>query len=48
MMNTFLTDWGLPVFGLAFAAVGLAWVYVASRRFDEKYGRGNHHLHPGE
>lgn len=48
MLNTFLTDWGLPVFGLAFAVVGLSWAYYASRRFDEKYDHRNHRLHPGE
>ena len=48
MLNTFLTDWGLPVFGLAFGAIGLAWLYQASRRFDRKYGDPDHRIYPGE
>ncbi len=40
MLAEFLgTAWALPVFGMAFGIVGLAWALYASRRMDQKYGK---------
>jgi hypothetical protein len=39
-LDTFLLEWGMPVFALGFGIIALVWALLASRRFDHKYGKG--------
>jgi hypothetical protein len=37
MFENFMAEWGLPVFGLAFAAIGYLWLHRISTDFDRRY-----------
>jgi hypothetical protein len=39
MFDTFMREWGLPVFGLLFGIIGYLYFWYAARQFDRKYGR---------